>query len=88
MRERHFWRQTRPSGLVRKSAAISLVDTCVDHAEDHGHERRGFSAPRCKAGATVSELRTIVYQVGGAAVFLEPPAARLSEISYRSDQTL
>ena len=58
----------------------------MDHAKDHGYERGGFRflALRREPRGFPSEsiVQTIdVYQVGGAAVFLEPPAVPLSKVA-------
>ena len=53
--------------MSRSKHVVSLGDHAIS---------RGFSVPRCLAGATYSVDIDDVYKVGDAAVFLEPPAAR------------
>ena len=59
------------------------VEVLVSFRKAVTRSQRGFAAPHFYVGATYSGS---IYQVGGAAVFLEPPVARLSQIHYRYDQ--
>jgi len=57
-------------------SAVAIFSQRVSFLCAVTRSQRGFAVPRCKAGARYSEcLCVYAYEVGGAAVFMKPPAA-------------